>query len=169
MYNVSGIKKYLLIFFSLIVIDQFTKYIIRYSSGFYICNANLSFGLKPSCLLFFTLALIIILFLISIGNSKHKILNSKQVLNPNDKNSKRGFKNLNFIFLNLFRISNLEFRISAILVAAGAISNIIDRIYFGCVIDFIDLHFWPVFNLADIYITMGGIILVANLLKKDKK
>ena len=50
------------------------------------------------------------------------------------------------------------------LVASGAIANALDRIYFGGVIDFIDifvynLH-WPAFNFADIFITLGVILLI---------
>ena len=44
---------------------------------------------------------------------------------------------------------------------AGALGNMIDRVSFGYVIDFIDLRFWPVFNLADIVINVGvGMLLV---------
>ncbi len=53
----------------------------------------------------------------------------------------------------------------AILMASGAISNMIDRVIFGCVIDFIDLKFWPVFNLADFFISSGAILLLAKYLK----
>jgi signal peptidase II len=55
-----------------------------------------------------------------------------------------------------------------IFILSGAISNIIDRIRFGCVVDYIDLKIFPVFNLADIYITLGIIFLVAINLKKYK-
>lgn len=44
---------------------------------------------------------------------------------------------------------------------AGAVGNMIDRVFFGYVIDFIDLRFWPVFNIADIVINVGvGMLLV---------
>lgn len=49
-----------------------------------------------------------------------------------------------------------------ILILSGAVSNIIDRLYHGCVIDFIDLKFWPVFNLADIFIVSGAIFLLVK-------
>ncbi len=46
------------------------------------------------------------------------------------------------------------------LILGGAIGNLIDRIYLGYVIDFIDFRIWPVFNIADSAITIGaGIIL----------
>ncbi len=53
-----------------------------------------------------------------------------------------------------------------ILILAGALSNMLDRVYYGCVIDFIDLHFWPIFNLADTFIVVGVLILIFKLLKK---
>jgi signal peptidase II len=52
-----------------------------------------------------------------------------------------------------------------ILILSGAVSNIIDRLIFGCVVDFIDLKFWPVFNLADIFIALGAVLLLAKYLK----
>lgn len=52
-----------------------------------------------------------------------------------------------------------------ILILSGALSNVLDRFHFGCVIDFIDLRFWPVFNLADIYITVGALLLLARIKK----
>jgi signal peptidase II len=51
-------------------------------------------------------------------------------------------------------------KIFIILIFSGAISNIFDRIRLGCVIDYIDLNFWPVFNLADAYITIGVIFFI---------
>ena len=44
-------------------------------------------------------------------------------------------------------------------ILGGAIGNLIDRIYFGYVIDFIDFRIWPVFNIADSAITIGAIII----------
>jgi signal peptidase II len=43
---------------------------------------------------------------------------------------------------------------------AGAAGNILDRLYLGWVRDRIDLGFFPVFNLADVYITLWGVILL---------
>src|SRR4030042_2777202 len=63
---------------------------------------------------------------------------------------------------------NYSEKVSLIFVISGAISNSADRLFHGCVIDFIDLKIWPVFNLADIYITIGAIILLVNLIKKPK-
>jgi signal peptidase II len=55
------------------------------------------------------------------------------------------------------------------LVIGGAIGNIIDRWRFDQVIDFIDLHFWPVFNVADSAISIGTIGIVLALWFKDRR
>ncbi len=59
-------------------------------------------------------------------------------------------------------------RFALVLIFSGAISNIFDRAIHGCVVDFIDLKFWPVFNLADVYITIGTIALIANATRNSK-
>ena len=59
------------------------------------------------------------------------------------------------------------------LIIGGSLGNLFDRIYYYAVPDFIDLHLgdyhWFIFNVADIFITLGiiGLILV-ELLKKEK-
>ena len=67
------------------------------------------------------------------------------------------------ILLAIFSDTKL-FRISLGLISSGALGNAIDRVYFGGVIDFIDLFIynfhWPAFNFADIFITMGVILLL---------
>jgi len=62
------------------------------------------------------------------------------------------------------------------LVIGGAVGNILDRLFRdgngflgGTVVDFIDLQWWPVFNVADSAITVGGIILVVGSLIGSKK
>lgn len=55
-----------------------------------------------------------------------------------------------------------------LLVAAGAVGNLIDRIRLGYVIDFIDLRVWPVFNIADSAITVGVCLLILSSLKPHK-
>ncbi|MBS2038192.1 signal peptidase II [bacterium] len=55
------------------------------------------------------------------------------------------------------------------LILGGAIGNLIDRGCYGYVIDFIDFHWWPVFNLADSAITVGITLLsLSILLGKDQ-
>ena len=53
-----------------------------------------------------------------------------------------------------------------LLILAGTIGNLIDRLRFGHVIDFLDLRVWPVFNVADSAITIGAVMLGWQLLRK---
>jgi signal peptidase II len=50
------------------------------------------------------------------------------------------------------------------LVIGGSMSNLLDRVRLGYVTDFLDLRYWPAFNLADSFIVIGvGVLLVALL------
>ena len=53
---------------------------------------------------------------------------------------------------------------SLALILGGAIGNVIDRLHFGAVLDFIDVHYagwhWPAFNLADSAITLGALLII---------
>ncbi|MBU2523578.1 signal peptidase II [Patescibacteria group bacterium] len=51
------------------------------------------------------------------------------------------------------------------LIIGGALGNIFDRITQGYVIDFIAIYKYPVFNIADVALTVGAIILAAQLIK----
>lgn len=59
--------------------------------------------------------------------------------------------------------------ISLVLILSGAIGNLIDRLRFGYVVDFIDFRVWPVFNIADSSITIGACLLILSLLKSPSK
>lgn len=50
------------------------------------------------------------------------------------------------------------------LILGGAFGNLVDRVLFGYVIDFIDLRIWPVFNIADSAITIGALIIAVKCL-----
>ena len=67
------------------------------------------------------------------------------------------------IFFMMWKNDNIQ-RFFLALVAAGALGNIYDRIVYTAVPDFIDLHFqgfhWFVFNVADIFITIGVFCLI---------
>ena len=75
-----------------------------------------------------------------------------------------------FIFYLMKSASDRFEEWSLLIIISGALSNIIDRIFNGYVIDFIYFHykdfFWPAFNFADIYITIGIIMIVINILRK---
>ncbi|MCX5707282.1 MAG: signal peptidase II [Candidatus Omnitrophica bacterium] len=60
---------------------------------------------------------------------------------------------------------NKSYTFALSLILAGALGNLIDRVFFGYVIDFLDFRIWPVFNLADSAITIGAILLGWQVLK----
>jgi signal peptidase II len=55
------------------------------------------------------------------------------------------------------------------LLIGGSISNLVDRIRLGHVTDFLDLGWWPAFNLADSFIVVGVGILVVALVVADRR
>jgi signal peptidase II len=50
------------------------------------------------------------------------------------------------------------------LILGGTIGNGFDRLVFGTVTDFVNVHFWPVFNVADSAISIGVVALIAGYL-----
>lgn len=54
------------------------------------------------------------------------------------------------------------------LMSGGAAGNLIDRLRLSHVIDFFDLHWWPIFNVADIAIVIGGILLFLYVLIQER-
>lgn len=63
---------------------------------------------------------------------------------------------------------NLLTKTSLIFIASGAIGNLIDRMQYSAVIDFIDFRIWPIFNLADAFIVIGvAAIIIDQLRRKD--
>ncbi len=58
------------------------------------------------------------------------------------------------------------------LILGGAIGNVIDRVLYGAVVDFLDFHafgwHWPAFNLADSAITCGAVLLIWESLRPRK-
>lgn len=61
-------------------------------------------------------------------------------------------------------LNNLLNRVALGLVFGGALGNLIDRLRFGQVTDFLDFGFWPVFNIADSAVTVGVILFAFSLL-----
>ncbi len=54
------------------------------------------------------------------------------------------------------------------LLTGGAAGNLIDRLRVSHVIDFFDLHWWPIFNVADMAIVIGGILLICYVLIEER-
>jgi signal peptidase II len=59
-------------------------------------------------------------------------------------------------------------KFSLVLLAAGIVGNLIDRIAYGGVIDFINLKFWPIFNFADSMICIGVVYWIILIIRDDK-
>ena len=77
------------------------------------------------------------------------------------------------ILIYLFRLGyeHIWSRIALALILGGAIGNLIDRIIYKEVVDFIDFRMiqWPVFNIADIAVTIGMVILISVVLFEKKE
>ncbi|PIZ98976.1 MAG: signal peptidase II [Candidatus Komeilibacteria bacterium CG_4_10_14_0_2_um_filter_37_10] len=72
------------------------------------------------------------------------------------------------ILLVKFQSSQPTTIIALQLIIAGAISNFIDRLIWGQVIDYWLLLFFPIFNLADLLIITGALLLIFSLLRHNK-
>lgn len=71
------------------------------------------------------------------------------------------------ILYNLKNKANSKiFNLALIFILGGAIGNLIDRLRFGYVVDFLDFRVWPVFNIADSAITVAALLLTWELVFK---
>lgn len=63
--------------------------------------------------------------------------------------------------------------VSLTLIFGGAVGNLIDRIRFGAVVDFLDFYLgtfhWPAFNVADSAITVGAILMIGEIICTKKR
>lgn len=76
------------------------------------------------------------------------------------------------VLLFIFQMPKNKFVcLSLSMMFAGALGNAIDRVFRGYVVDFIRLSFFdfPVFNIADISITLGAALLIISIILLDKK
>ncbi len=150
-YEVSNLQK-ILIFFTLVFIDLLSKYLvfnfidlyqfIKITSFFditHIHNFGVSFGLFSEIIPSLYLVLIGLLVVLFV------------------------------FYLLLITTDKLEYW-GLFIIICGAIGNIIDRLINGYVIDFIYFHinqyYWPAFNFADIYISIGILMILFKMLKK---
>tara|TARA_B100001121_G_scaffold222729_1_gene195947 strand:+ start:332 stop:823 length:492 start_codon:yes stop_codon:yes gene_type:complete len=78
------------------------------------------------------------------------------------------------VFYFMIKAEGVE-KYSFMMIAAGSVGNIFDRLFYSAVPDFIDIHYdnfhWFIFNVADIFITSGVILLIIFelILKKKNK
>ena len=79
---------------------------------------------------------------------------------------------ISFIAYILIKDQDSEY-IAYSFIFGGALGNLYDRFLLGYVIDFIEFHYnnfyWPIFNIADIAISIGIILLLYSMFSKDNK
>ena len=63
-------------------------------------------------------------------------------------------------------MQDLQVQRALALLAGGALGNLVDRVRLGAVIDYVDLRVWPVFNLADVAVTIGAALLILSLVTR---
>lgn len=72
-----------------------------------------------------------------------------------------------------YRFKNRLLRIALLLIIGGAIGNFIDRIFKNGVVDFLQVHigrhYSPIFNVADIFVISGSLLLIVLLLQNNEK
>ena len=75
------------------------------------------------------------------------------------------------IYLLRKSLSDKLLCIALSLILGGALGNVLDRIMYGAVVDFIDLHYanwhWPAFNVADSAICIGAALIIWGELRKS--
>jgi signal peptidase II len=141
----------------IIIADQVTKFIVDQSmplhhsipvidnlfSLTYIRNTGAAFGILSGSAASFRLPFLVLFSILAIG----------------------------FVVMMLRRLPDRETGLITALafILGGAIGNLIDRVAYGEVIDFLDVYWstfhWPAFNLADSFITVGVLITVYYLIK----
>jgi len=140
-------RGYILIILSVVILDQLSKYLIK---------TRLGFGSFP---------LIDNLLYITIVRNTGAAFGM--------------FKDTNFlltiitVILIVFALRYLLISrgkllgIALSLIVGGAVGNLIDRIMLGHVVDFIDVNYWPVFNIADSAVSIGIAILIYCIIRKQ--
>jgi signal peptidase II len=125
-------------FLLLVLFDQLFKHLIRLKGGFYLCNPGIAWGIKLPAGLFWFFWIVIVFFILFL------------------------------IYQEAFKKtrSDIFFLFALLLILGGTIGNLIDRLFLGCIIDYIDLKIWPIFNLADVFIVIGVIIVIIKTINK---
>lgn len=73
-----------------------------------------------------------------------------------------------FIVARRLPNANLALLLGLGLVGAGAAGNLVDALAYGYVVDFLDIRVWPVFNVADMAIVSGSVLLAWQLVLHER-
>ncbi|MGB5438147.1 MAG: signal peptidase II [Gammaproteobacteria bacterium] len=77
------------------------------------------------------------------------------------------------VWLSRLPRNQLRLALALSLVLGGAAGNLVDRVFYGYVIDFIDVYYaswhWPTFNIADSAISIGAVLLLLDAFSGHKK
>ena len=158
--NVCGQLFGFILFFiisSILVLDQTTKYLVRvelplhvpvnitsFFNLFLTYNKGVSFSLFSNNSAYGPVLLALLSILVSLG-----------------------------IVYWIKKEQNIVLKVALTFILGGAISNVIDRIYLGQVVDFLDFHafgyHWPAFNIADSAICLGAFIILTRVFFDKEK
>jgi len=149
---------YIFIVFFLIIIDQYTKNIVV--NGFYlklndyikitlVYNEGSAFGIKlfnneTYIIIGFIVCTFLVYFLFKFNKKLYHLSSDRK----------------NKFLINLFNFSIL-------FIISGTLGNLIDRIKYSKVVDWISILNFPIFNLADSYITIGVILFIYSYSKLE--
>jgi signal peptidase II len=134
-------------------LDQFTKYLVRHTIGYHEIVPVLPF-----------------LQLVSVRNEGAAFGMFRSLGNM----TFIVFSVIAIIFVAIFLIRTREGRLALSLILGGAAGNLLDRIFLGSVVDFLDVYVgrfhWPAFNVADSALTVGLILLfISSFLTSGKE
>lgn len=73
------------------------------------------------------------------------------------------------VFLMMWKDFYVYFQWPWLFILAGGLSNLLERIFFGCIMDYIHISSFSVFNVSDILLTIGTIGLIVRWNRSDKK
>lgn len=110
-------------------------------------NRGAAFGLFQGGTFFLVLVSLVCMFVITLLFKNEKLFFQIFSLDPHDK----------------------TVRFALALIMGGAAGNLIDRLRFFAVVDFLDFRVWPVFNFADSAITIGSVLICIRYLKTKRK
>jgi len=76
-------------------------------------------------------------------------------------------------YMRRYGFDDWKLALALSLIMGGAVGNLIDRIRFGDVVDFLDVyighHHWPAFNVADSAISIGAVLLITGMVGRSRR